>query len=72
MECFLRCYFEYFNSLPRNTLHDRRKRKHMVDYVSTLIEGCSKGSIIDSYFHCSRFRNISEWVLYRLQSKLGI
>ncbi|XP_023029193.2 SOCS domain-containing protein stops [Leptinotarsa decemlineata] len=41
METFLRCYFDYFSSLPRNSLHDRRKRKNMVDYISTLIEGCS-------------------------------
>ncbi|CAG9857972.1 unnamed protein product [Phyllotreta striolata] len=41
MEYFLRCYFEQFASLPRNSLHDRRKRQSMVDYISTMIEGCS-------------------------------
>ncbi|CAH1169736.1 unnamed protein product [Phaedon cochleariae] len=41
MESFLRVYFDYFNTLPRNSLHDRRKRKGMVDYISTLIAGCS-------------------------------
>ncbi|KAJ8924738.1 hypothetical protein NQ315_000891 [Exocentrus adspersus] len=41
MEYFLRCYFEHFNALPRNSLHDRRKRRSMVDYISTLIEACS-------------------------------
>ncbi|CAG9832695.1 unnamed protein product [Diabrotica balteata] len=42
MESFLRCYLDCFNKLPRNSLHDRRKRQHVVDYISTLIEGCSK------------------------------
>ncbi|CAH1955101.1 unnamed protein product [Acanthoscelides obtectus] len=41
MECFLKCYFEQFTNLPRNSLHDRRKRKAMVQYISTLIQGCS-------------------------------
>ncbi|XP_018574521.1 uncharacterized protein LOC108913449 [Anoplophora glabripennis] len=41
MEYFLRCYFEHFDALPRSSLHDRRKRKSMVDYISTLIEACS-------------------------------
>ncbi|XP_050512128.1 uncharacterized protein LOC126888179 [Diabrotica virgifera virgifera] len=42
MESFLRCYLDCFNELPRNSLHDRRKRQHVVDYISTLIEGCSR------------------------------
>ncbi|CAH0560350.1 unnamed protein product [Brassicogethes aeneus] len=40
MEHFLACYLEQFNSVPRNSLHDRRKRYDMVDYISTLIEAC--------------------------------
>ncbi|KAJ8934584.1 hypothetical protein NQ318_008045 [Aromia moschata] len=41
MESLLRCYFHIFNEFPRNSLHDRRKRENMVDYISTLIEACS-------------------------------
>ncbi|KAJ8982795.1 hypothetical protein NQ317_018496 [Molorchus minor] len=43
MELFLRYYLEHFNDLPRNSLHDRRKRKSMVEYISILIEACSAG-----------------------------
>jgi hypothetical protein len=44
MDHLLKCYLDQFKSSPRNTLHDRRNRRSMVAYVSTLIEGYIRGN----------------------------
>lgn len=44
MDILIKCYLDQYSSSPRNTLHDRRNRQAAVDYISTLIEGCSRGT----------------------------
>lgn len=43
MEVILDCFFENFFQLERNTLHARYKRRNLVEYFNTLIEGCCRG-----------------------------
>ncbi|KAK9870834.1 hypothetical protein WA026_009799 [Henosepilachna vigintioctopunctata] len=41
---FLQCYFDNdFKQLPRDCLNDRRKRREIIEYMNTVIEGCNKG-----------------------------
>ncbi|RZB39158.1 SOCS box domain containing protein [Asbolus verrucosus] len=47
MDYLLKCYLDQFSTSPRNTLHDRRKRRSVVEYISTLIEGCIRGQNCD-------------------------
>lgn len=44
MNHLLECYLEQFVDSPRTSLHDRRNRQAMVAYISTLIEGYSRGN----------------------------
>lgn len=43
MEVILDCFFEEFGKMDRDTLHARYKRREMVDYFNTMIEGCCRG-----------------------------
>lgn len=44
MEAILECYFDrVFCHLDRGSLFSRYKRKEVVDYLKTVIEGCAKG-----------------------------
>lgn len=43
MEVILDCFFEHFEKLDRDTLHARYKRREMVEYFNTMIEGCCRG-----------------------------
>lgn len=43
MEVILDCFFENFAQLERNTLHASYKRRDLVEYFNTLIEGCCRG-----------------------------
>lgn len=56
MEQFLECYLAEFKEAPRNSLHDRRNRKQMVEYINTLIQGCAGGIL---YLNYSGFINLS-------------
>ncbi|XP_044748519.1 uncharacterized protein LOC123309452 isoform X3 [Coccinella septempunctata] len=41
---FLKCYFENdFGKLARDGLNDRRKRREIVEYFNTVVEGCTQG-----------------------------
>lgn len=41
---FLKCYFENeFSKLARDGLNDRRKRREIVEYINTIVEGCAQG-----------------------------
>lgn len=46
MEALLKIFFENFDSMERNCLHARYKRRALVDYFNTLIEGCRLGKNI--------------------------
>ncbi|KAF5285324.1 hypothetical protein FQA39_LY04423 [Lamprigera yunnana] len=48
MEVLLDCFFENFAQLERNTLHARYKRRDLVEYFNTLIEGCCRGENSDA------------------------
>ncbi|XP_030745739.1 uncharacterized protein LOC115874660 isoform X2 [Sitophilus oryzae] len=52
MEHFLDCYLDNFKEAPRNSLYDRRTRKAMVEYINTLIEGCSAADDGDTEITC--------------------
>ncbi|XP_060531206.1 uncharacterized protein LOC132704905 isoform X2 [Cylas formicarius] len=41
MELLLGYYLDQFKDAPRCSLYDRRKRKQMVEYISTMIQGCA-------------------------------
>lgn len=43
MNIILDCFFEHFGKLDRDTLHARYKRREMVEYFNTMIEGCCRG-----------------------------
>lgn len=45
MDVILDSFFEHFGKLDRDTLHARYKRREMVDYFNTMIEGCCRGKI---------------------------
>ncbi|XP_056636739.1 uncharacterized protein LOC130445213 [Diorhabda sublineata] len=46
MDGFVRCYLDcYLKNIPRNSLHDRRRRQDVVDYISVLIQGLSEVEI---------------------------
>ncbi|XP_063913387.1 uncharacterized protein Stops [Zophobas morio] len=47
MDYLVKCYLDQFHTSPRNTLHDRRNRRIMVTYISTLIEACIRGMNYD-------------------------
>ncbi|XP_017771302.1 PREDICTED: uncharacterized protein LOC108558781 [Nicrophorus vespilloides] len=48
MNVLLKCFFEHFESMERNSLHARYKRRDLVEYFNTLIEGCRLGENSDS------------------------
>ncbi|XP_076274026.1 SOCS domain-containing protein stops, partial [Rhynchophorus ferrugineus] len=52
MEHFLDCYLDGFKEAPRNTLHDARTRKEMVEYISTMINGCATAEDGDTNASC--------------------
>ncbi|KAH1027184.1 uncharacterized protein LOC109535533 isoform X1 [Dendroctonus ponderosae] len=52
MDQFLGCYLDGFNGSARNSLHDRRNRKQMVDYINTLIQGCAGAANNDTEQTC--------------------
>lgn len=43
MDVVLKAFFEHFESMERNCLYARYKRRALVDYFNTLIEGCRLG-----------------------------
>ncbi|KAI4463952.1 ankyrin repeat and socs box protein 17 [Holotrichia oblita] len=47
MDVILSCFFENFEETERNSLHARYKRRAMVEYFNTLIEGCRLGKECD-------------------------
>lgn len=48
MEAILDCYFDnIFSKLERSSLMARYKRRQLVDYLSTVIEGCVRGEDCD-------------------------
>ncbi|XP_018330577.1 uncharacterized protein LOC108740670 [Agrilus planipennis] len=52
MDALLKCFFDKFLELERNTLHACYRRKATVQYFNTLIEGCCRGSAGDPQKIC--------------------
>ncbi|XP_050307896.1 uncharacterized protein LOC126744500 isoform X2 [Anthonomus grandis grandis] len=52
MEYLLECYLDSFKHEPRNSLHDRRNRRNMVDYINVLIQGCAGVDSTDTQKPC--------------------
>lgn len=40
----MKCFFENFENAERNSLHAKYRRRAMVEYFNTLIEGCRLGT----------------------------
>lgn len=69
MEQFLECYLAEFKEAPRNSLHDRRNRKQMVEYINTLIQGCAGGIFYKNNSGCINLSSIQSVFIPLFQVK---